>query len=289
MQKGLILLAITALALASLACGITFNLPETELKTGPMVTKEISVPMPVDTSKATEVRLSFAAGEFRLEPGAEDALVTGMASYNVADLAPVVTIDDGRVSIETGDLEISGIPNFDDEVRNEWELKLGEAPMRLTLKAGAYLGAYELGGLSLEALEVDDGAAEVRMSFASPNPVEMESFDYTTGASKVEIIGLGNANFTQLHFKSGAGDYLLDFSGDIQRDATVTIDSGMANFRLVVPQGVNARLYFDGGLANVDLGGAWQKSGEDTFVLEGEGPMLTINVNLAAGNLELSN
>ncbi|MDD2942837.1 MAG: toast rack family protein [bacterium] len=288
MEKRVILAAIVALALASLACGITFNLPETDVKTGPMVTKEISAPAPEDASQTTDLTLSFAAGELRLEPGAQGALVTGEARYNVADLEPKVSVEEGQVRIETGDLEISGIPNFNDEVRNEWELKLGETPIRLSIKAGAYKGAYELGGLRLEALEVDDGAADVRLSFATANLAEMETLDYTTGASKVAISGLANANFERFIFKSGAGDYTLDFSGELKRDATVTIDSGMSNFRLIVPAGVNTRLFFDGGLVNIDLGGAWEKSG-DTYLLAGEGPTLTINVNLAAGNLELSN
>ncbi|MDD5466947.1 MAG: toast rack family protein [Anaerolineales bacterium] len=289
MKKRVILAAIAALALASLACGITFNLPKTDVKTGPLVTKEINAPSPEGASQTTDLTLSFAAGELRLEPGAQGALVTGVATYNVADLEPKVSVEENRVSIETGDLEISGIPDFNDDLRNEWALKLGETPIRLSIKAGAYKGAYELGGLRLESLEVDDGAADVRLSFSSPNLSAMESLDYTTGASKVVITGLANANFEQFHFKSGAGDYTLDFSGELQRDATVTIDSGMSNFRLIVPVGVNARLFFDGGLANIDLGGAWEKSGENTYLLAGEGPTLTINVNLAAGNLVLSN
>ena len=54
------------------------------------------------------------------------------------------------------------------------------------------------------------------------------------------MTGLANANFSTMIFSSGAGDYTLDFSGDLQRDATVTITTGLSNLKLVVPKGVAA-------------------------------------------------
>ena len=89
-------------------------------------------------------------------------------------------------------------------------------------------------------------------------------------------------------FKGGAGDYTLDFSGTLLQDANVTIDAGLSSLTIIVPDGVSARVFVDRGLANVDVQGDWRKTGNDYF-LEGDGPELTINVNLGAGNLELRN
>jgi hypothetical protein len=53
----------------------------------------------------------------------------------------------------------------------------------------------------------------------------------------VELKGLANANFEQMSFTSGAGDYTLSFNGDLQRDASVTIDSGFGTVNIIVPEG----------------------------------------------------
>jgi hypothetical protein len=160
--------------------------------------------------------------------------------------------------------------------------------MNLTINAGAYQGRMELGGLSLQSLKVSDGAADVELSFSQQNQVPMDTLRYDTGASQVKLLGLGNANVDTLVFKGGAGDYTLDFSGELSRDLNVTIDSGVSSVKVIVPQGVSARLFFDGGLSNIDINGSWEKSGNQ-YTLSGSGPMITINVNLGAGNLVLSN
>jgi hypothetical protein len=85
---------------------------------------------------------------------------------------------------------------------------------------------------------------------------------------------------------SGAGNFTLDFSGELLRDASVTIKSGLSNVTVSVPEGTAARLHVTGGLSNVNRQGGWQSTGDD-YVLEGEGPELTFTVEMGAGNLEL--
>ena len=213
-------------------------------------------------------------------------MVSGIATYNVDDLAPNIDTDGAQIRLETGNLEIKGIPNFSKDIKNEWDLKLGDMPMNLKVNAGAYEGDFELGGLALKSLQVGDGAANVRVRFSDPNPVEMGTLRYITGASTVELIGLANANFSSMIFRSGAGDYTLDFSGDLQRDAVVNIESGISQVTIIVPRETSARVEFQGGLANVDASGDWQNS-SGAYLVEGEGPTITINVDMGAGNLTL--
>lgn len=288
MAKRSIFVMILALALVTMACSININVPLTDVKTGPTKTEEINVPNLADPSAVADVTLGFGAGKLTLSPGAEGSLVSGTAKYNVADMKPEVQVNGDQIIIDTGDLNLKGIPDFGDKLVNEWDLKLGDAPIRLTVKAGAYEGSLDLGGLALQSLEVDDGAADVDLEFSKPNTAEMETFKYTTGASNVKLRSLANANFSNMNFKSGAGDYTLDFSGELKRDATVTIDAGLSSVKVIVPEGVNARLLFDGGMTNVDLSGAWEKSGNQ-YEQAGSGPRLTINVNMGAGQLTLSN
>jgi hypothetical protein len=114
----------------------------------------------------------------------------------------------------------------------------------------------------------------------------MVSFTYDTGASKTELKGLANANFRQMNFSSGAGDYTLSFDGDLQRDASVTIDSGVSTMNIIVPEGVNAKVTFEGGLTTVNKDGGWDQNGT-VYTLSGSGPILTIKVKMGMGTLNL--
>jgi hypothetical protein len=288
MFRKSILAVIVVLALTSMACGLTINLPVTQVKTGPTQTEDIHVPLPADAATATDVTLAFGAGTMDLAPGAENALISGTATYNVQDFKPEIITGANSVQVKTGNLEINGIPSFGDNLKNAWDLRLGDTPMRLTINAGAYKGNFELGGLALKSLKIGDGASDVKVDFSELNPTEMSSLRYETGASTVTLNGLANANFSSMTFKGGAGTYTLDFSGELQRDADVSIESGVSTVTVIVPEGVSARLIFEGGLTNVHTRGGWVQSGKD-YVLSGNGPTITFSVNMGAGNLDLAN
>jgi hypothetical protein len=114
----------------------------------------------------------------------------------------------------------------------------------------------------------------------------MDTFRYTTGASSVKLNGLANANFENLVFKGGAGDYTLDFSGELQRDATVDITAGVCRLEIVVPEGTAVKIKLSGGLSDVRTEGTWSVN-DKTYALSGEGPTLTINVDMGIGSLTL--
>jgi hypothetical protein len=280
-----VFVAILVLALVSMACGITINVPSDEITVGPTQTMTINIPAP--SSAVADVTLDFGAGELGLAPGATDALVEGTAYYNVAKLKPEITVTGGRVRISTGKFEIKGFPSIHvEDLKNEWDLKLGTQPMRLEINAGAYQGRFELGGLALQNLEVNDGAADVQLEFSQPNKVPMDRLIYSSGASNVKLSGLANANFEDMVFRGGMGEYVLDFSGQLQRDAAVTVESGMSQVTISVPEGVPATVSFTGGLANITMEDDWQKSG-NTYTHAGSGPKLTITVTMGAGEVEL--
>jgi hypothetical protein len=284
MFRKFFVVMIAVLAVLALACRFSVGLPVEDIATGPVQEDEIQIPAP----DANEVNLafSFGAGKFDLKSGAKDYLVSGTARYSVADFKPKIEVDGADVSMTTGNLEIRGIPNMGDEVKNEWDLELGDVLMNLKISAGAYQGDFDLGDLAIKSLEVNDGAANVKLQFSKPNLSEMDVLRYQTGASNVRLTDLANANFRSMVFRGGAGDYTLDFSGELQRDAVVTVESGISQVVIVVPDGTAAQVFFNGGLASVKTNGKWQKSG-DAYVLEGSGPKLTITVDMGAGNLEL--
>ncbi len=276
---------VAAIALTTLACNFNINRQIRGVSVGSMETYEIEV-TPPDSNEVSEVRLEFGAGELNLSPGSDEYLVSGTATYNVDEFEPRVTVSGTDVEISQQIEEINIIPLIGDEFENVWDLELGSFPMELDISAGGYQGEFELGGVPLHELRIAEGVADTRVSFSELNPIEMDTLRYDTGASKATLTGLANANFDEMDFRSGAGDYRLDFSGQLQRDAEVSIKSGLSSIVIIVPEGTPATVSFEGGLTNVDLDGEWRMSGSN-YVLSGEGPHLTISIEMGAGNLEL--
>lgn len=272
------------LVLGLTGCGFHFSLPITTISPGPLLTDQIYVPAP-NTTQTIGLSLAFGAGILKVQPGAS-GLVSGTATYNIADFKPAVTSNGSTVRIEQGNWHLTGIPDLSN-IKNEWDLSLGNQPLNLSIEAGAYHAEYQLGGLALANLTVKDGASDVKMNFDSPNLTEMSLLNYETGASNVSLTGLGNANFASLLFHSGAGNFTLDFTGELKRNGSVNIETGVSNTTLVIPSGIPVQLTVDGGLSNVSYGSSWSKSGS-RYTQTGSGPQLTIVVHLGAGNLTLT-
>ena len=272
------------LSLGVSACGVSFDLPD--ITPGPTEAFLIEVKHPEDSTNPTRLLLTFGAGELNIVPGAE-ILVSGLATYNVADFKPEITSSDGTVNVKQGSYTLNKVPNFGN-VLNTWDLKLGSAPMDLEITAGAYHADLELGNLSLTNLTVKDGASDVRLTFSEPNRAEMNLMRYETGASQVTLKGLANANFSILKFTGGAGNYSLDFSGNLQRDASASINAGLGNLTIIIPEGLRVQLTIDGNLANINVGSNWTRQG-NTYTQSGSSPMLTIAVDIGATNLIVTN
>jgi hypothetical protein len=274
---------ILILALVLTACDFNISLPVTQ-KVGPTITDQVSVPLP-DSTQSVELSLKFGAGVLKLNPGSAE-LVSGTATYNLSDFKPTVTVATSTVRIEQGNWRLTGIPDFSN-IKNEWDLTLGSAPLALTIDAGAYKAEYELGGLALTNLTISDGAADAKLNFSSPNLADMSLLSYSTGASNVSLTGLCNANLASLEFDSGAGNYMLDFSGQFKRSGSVHIGTGVSNLTLVIPSGLPAQITLTGGLSNITHDSDWTQKG-NVYSQPGTGPQLTISVEIGAGNLSIT-
>ena len=277
--------ALTAVAavvlVAALACSPTINVPHVD--TGATETLTVNEPLPAEADIA-HVALEMGAGSLELAAGAS-GLAEGTIRYNVAGWRPTITRTDAHLRIEQGTPE----PNLvlGEDTVNEWNLRLGDTPMELSVHAGAYSGQMDLTGLRLQRLEIQDGASNTQVTFSAPNPAEMEELSYTTGASTVDLSGLGFANFARMTFEGGAGSYTLDFGGGLQREAEVTLHAGVSSLRIEVPSGTPAQVTVGGALREVTTLGAWTQSG-DRYEAAGSGPTLTIRVDMGLGSLTLT-
>jgi hypothetical protein len=278
-----IFIALLLLSFALTACTFHISLPITQ-ETGPTKVDDIALPVP-SGAETVDLTLSFGAGTLKLHSGT-DSLIAGTATYNVEDFKPEVTVNGDVVRLEQGNWQVTGIPDMSN-VKNEWDLSLGNVPIDLNIEAGAYKAEYDFGGLSLVNLTINDGAADVELTFSRPNEAEMALFRYQTGASNVTLTGLANANFASLDFNSGAGNYTLDFSGELKHDASVNIETGVSNMTLVIPAGLPVQITVEGGLSNISYGAGWDKNG-NVYTQSGSGPELTIVIEMGAGNLTIT-
>jgi hypothetical protein len=288
MKRGL-LLAILVLTLPSLAC--SFGLPNPpRATTGPTQTVKINEGAPATATSAApaKVVVQMGAGQLKLRGGAE-GLAEGEIRYNIPTWKPTVTNENGQLTIRQGQPQDRDHGWFADgsQVVNTWDLKLGDVPMNLTVNAGAYEGDLDLSGLHLRQLTVIGGASDSTLTFDETNPETMTDLVYQAGASAVHLQGLGYANFEHMDFRGGVGDYQLDFSGKLQHDASVSVETGMSNIRIMVPSNTKAKVVVNGGMKNVETEGTWSTEGK-TYETGGSADYtLTIQVTMGLGALTL--
>jgi len=285
MRREWIFVVVVAAAMLTVACtGITLpNIKRVEV--GETQSKDIRVPAPDGGAEQT-LEIAMGAGSLVVAPGADDALVDGTVQYNITEIEPEVWTSEGQVQIKQG--KPDGIPSFDEGLVNKWDLQLGSTPMDLTLNVGAASADIELGGLALTDLSVSQGASSFDLTFSEANQVEMDAFNIVAGASKMNLSGLANANAAQVTFKGGAGSYTLRFDGELRRDLEVTVDAGLGQVVIIVPEGVAAEVTFEGAATDVDAVHEWERT-DSGFALPGEGPTITFQIKMGVGGLELRN
>ncbi|MBC8044461.1 MAG: hypothetical protein IAF08_13565, partial [Rhizobacter sp.] len=123
------------------------------------------------------------------------------------------------------------------------ELSLSDSlPMELSLSLGAAAATLDLSGLKLSAFSLSSGASNNAVRFTKPNPVQMKTMEISTGASKLEMTGLGYANFDTMELSGGATNVVLDFGGNIRRQVKAEISIGAGSVRILVPKDLAVRI-----------------------------------------------
>lgn len=279
-MKKQVIFAILGLVIAAMACSIQ----NIEMKTIGTQVVNINEPLPEDLAE-TELIFNMTGGKFDITPGAE-GLVNGSITYNVEQWEPEFTRSNYYYEIKQRNaFNITGIPTGN--IKNHWELGLSTVlPLDLTIEGGASENTFDFSGLRLTQLNIVQGASDTTIRFDTPNPVLMQDFIFKTGASSAKIYGLGNANFVSMNMSCGAGDYTLDFGGSLAQDSTVDIKSGMSNITIIIPADMNATINNQGTVSNINTQGTWLVQNE-TYQTMVVGPTLTINLDMAVGNVNL--
>ena len=245
---GFVLVLVAALGLTGCCC--CFALPDEDrgrqvierIHTGE-TQREPYVVAGQDIEQA-KVVVRFAGGDLDIYPGEED-LLDAEFTYNLQDLEPVVEY---TTRDETGELLLrheSDQIRWDrsTQIRNEWLLTFGtRVPIDMELAVGASKGTLDLSGIPLQDLRVEAGAAEMDIRFDSLNPEPLSMLYVRSGAAKLQLLGLGNANFEEMLFDGGLGSYTFDLTGEWQHSAEVAIQAGASRIELIVPSNIGVRV-----------------------------------------------
>ena len=243
----------------------------------------------LEGAEQVEVTVQFAGGTLDVDGGSDD-LFDGEFVYNLDDLEPTVEYD---VKGKKGELLVRHKEDtirwdLSTEVRNEWQIRFSnDIPLDLSLQVGASTGSLDLGGMRLTRLRLDAGAADMTVRFGEANPERLESLSVRSGAARLSLLELGNANLEDLEFDGGLGSYTLDFTGEWQHSAQVHIQAGASQVTLNVPQDIGVRIC-PGDLRSGDYDGL-SKQG-DCYVnnlYEQADIQLEIDLDLGLGHLQV--
>lgn len=291
MKRLAILSAAIALSAATLACTITPRMPDININVPTIEVSDVkeqrhTTPLPAQES--ADVNVTFGAGRLEIEAGLPDNLLTGVFSYNVEQWEPEITQTEDELTIKQGgNRDNWGIPSGN--VRNRWELTFSpRIILAMNVRAGAGEGELDFTGLKVSELDVDVGAGDFVLRFDEPNAVPMDHMTVDTGASKVEVLGVGNASPERARIQGGVGDIALDLTGAWARSADVTIRAGAGALRLTLPADVGVEVDTKGGLTNVEAYGLRQMGSTYTNDAFGEAEVeLHVSILTGIGNVRL--
>jgi hypothetical protein len=208
--------------------------------------------------------------------------------YDGETFEPVARYEGDRL-----ELGVEGLKNRfrwgKDRSSGEMELTLGrDVPMDLDLEFGAVRAEVDLGGLQMTELKVTTGASESRIDISEPNPVGMGSAQFEVGAADFHVRNLGNLNAERISVDAGVGNIVLEFRGQWQRDALVSVDMGLGALTLRFPEGLGVRVERDTFLTSFDSEGL-RKEGDSYYSVDWEEAehRVTVSVDAAFGSIDV--
>jgi hypothetical protein len=222
---------------------------------GAQAWRTLDVSRQLRDSSEHRVRVRYGAGRFSLRPTTEPVLFSMQLRYDEERTQPLHEYDADERSVTLG---VSGQTvrwsrHASDREVGEMRLGLsGAVPMDLELELGATQARVDAGGLALNNLRIQTGAADAVLDFSSPNRMRMRHLDVELGAAGFVITNLGNANVSSIRVQGGVGSVDLDFGGALKRDVSVEANVALGKLTLHVPQDVGIRIEVQKILASFD-------------------------------------
>lgn len=202
------------------------------------------------------LRGELGAGVFKILSENQDEAFIANISYSPKDVEYWVNsrIRSGKCVIDIGS-ELDNNHSMDSE-DNKWDIMLSKKyPIEIDLDIGACEADFELGGLPIEELTMDVGAADAEIFFSERNPNRLKEIDIDAGACSFKMHNIGNANFESFKIDGGVGSFDLDFLGEYKGVSYIDIDIGLGSADIVLPKNVAVQIHTDGSnwLSSIDI------------------------------------
>ncbi len=213
---------------------------------------------PADDVRELDIKIELGAGDFQVRVEETTDLARADVEYN-PERVRVFGEYEKRGKTGYISFESSLRKHFDvDSKDNNWEIVLSDKyETELNIDIGASESEIDLGGLPLRILDLSIGAAEGHLVFSRQNPIEADEIIIDAGAASFAIDNLGNANFRELSFDGGVGDFELDFSGEYKVKSRAKVSIGLGAAKIIIPKALPVRIDADSNfLSSIDFDNA---------------------------------
>ncbi len=251
--------------------------------------RTVTMSRQVSGERSINVHVEYGAGRFTVRAAEGDALYRMRLRYDEELFEPVAEYRAGEIHLGTDKIG-RRIRLTRREISGEFDLELStEVAMDLDLEFGAVKADFDLGGLRLTELTLQTGASQTRIDISEPNREEMAVARMEVGAAEFTALRLGNLNARSIRLDAGVGDITLDFTGEWQRDATVSVDMGLGSLELRFPEGLGVKIEKDTFLTSFDSEGL-VKMGDAYYSLDYESAdrRVTIDIDAAFGSITVA-
>jgi hypothetical protein len=257
-----------------------------------MAEKRETKALEIGEAKSLKADIKFGLGKLKIGVGAGDKLCLGDFSYDDRWITPEVEYKEaegvGKLTVSHKGDPLDWISIALTEISKDiikWDLRFtDQIPIDLTLNMGANDCDVDLTSLKISALEMNIGATDMDLWFNEPNEIELKSIKVRAGAADLVMKGLGNANMDAFEFQGGAGDFKLDFSGDLKGEVKTKFSMGVGKLDLQVPKSLGVRIKVTSFLGDLNMPGLNKVA--DTAVSENYDPAegkLDVDLDMGLG------
>jgi len=258
----------------------------------PEIPEVLPLPEELDlaiTPASGKIILNLSMGEFIIRPGPADQPIRVEADYdsNAFELTEDFTGSDDGWSYELGFGGRGGFLGMlfrgSNASHNRVVLTIPRGyPIEIVGEIGLGESETDLGGLSVERVDLEYRMGDHLLEFQEPTPVPMEEFRVDSSMGSFEVHDLGNASPKTIVMDHGMGELFLDLRGEWRGDATADVEFSMGECRVRLPE--NVRLNIE--RARVALGEKVIDSGYERD-LPPDAPTITLNLTGSMGEMRI--
>lgn len=272
------------------------SLPELTEFPGTETPNTALAPLPSDLGPAPSVAggrlvIDLAVGEFSIEPGPENQPIRVEADYdsNAFSMEESYTErEDGAWVYEVtsklkggwiGAMMRGGVRDGDHRVKII--VPRGQ-PLEIVGKVGMGESEIDLGGLWVQAVDLELSTGDHFLEFSEPTPFPVERLVLEASMGALEVRDVGNASPLVVKVDHSMGELLVDLEGPWRNDSEITVGFGMGECKLWLPQDVKvdvARASVSMGERDLDIA-----TGDD---LPADAMTLTLDLRGSMGELSV--